>query len=142
VFLVQLTLGSLILVVTTAFHIAALVMLSNFLKRIEGAQGFRLNAVGVFLLLGVAVLAVLAIHTIEAWSWAAIYFQLGEFTELKEALYFSVVTATTLGYGDVILSERWRLLGTFEAMGGLILFGVSTAFLIELMRRFFEEDSE
>ena len=60
-----------------------------------------------------------------------------EFDELQPSLYFSVVTATTLGYGDVTLSERWQLLGTFEAMGGLILFGASTAFLMELMRHLF-----
>ena len=59
---------------------------------------------------------------------------------MKDALYFSVVTSTTLGYGDMLLSERWRLLSTFEAMGGLILFGVSTAYLLALLRRFLDSD--
>jgi voltage-gated potassium channel Kch len=80
-------------------------------------------------------------HTIEAWCWAALFLYLGEFSELRQALYFSVVTSTTLGYGDIILSERWQILGTFEVMGGLILFGTSTAFLLELMRRLFKEPS-
>ena len=71
--------------------------------------------------------------------WAIIYLQLGEFEVLTDALYFSVVTSTTLGYGDIVLSSKWQLLGTFEAMGGLILFGTSTAFLLNVMRRLFDE---
>ena len=49
-----------------------------------------------------------------------VYLALGEFRALETALYSSVVTATTLGYGELVLSERWRLLSTFEAMGGLM----------------------
>ena len=50
-----------------------------------------------------------------------------------------MVTSTTLGYGDMVLSERWRLLSTFEAMGGLILFAVSAAYLLALMRRVLDD---
>jgi hypothetical protein len=56
--------------------------------------------------------------------------------------YFSVVTATTLGYGDVTLSEQWQLLGTFEAMAGLMLFGTSTIFFLAAMQRLFQDDDE
>ena len=52
-------------------------------------------------------------------------------------MYFSVVTTTTLGYGDFTLSDRWRVLASFQAIGGLILFGASTAFLFEIIRRLF-----
>jgi voltage-gated potassium channel Kch len=86
-----------------------------------------------------SVLVIIGVHTVEAWTWAALYLYLGEFDALQNALYFSVVTATTLGYGDITLSPDWQILGTFEAMGGLILFGVSTAFLLELMRYLFRE---
>lgn len=86
-------------------------------------------------------LTIVGIHTVEAWGWAAIYYALGEFTEFERSLYFSVVTATTLGYGDITLSDRWQLLSTFEAMGGLLLFGASTAFLLGVMRHLFEETS-
>jgi voltage-gated potassium channel Kch len=85
-----------------------------------------------------AVLAIVAIHTIEACCWAALYYRLGEFVDFERALYFSVVTATTLGFGDVTLSARWQLLSTFEVMGGLLLFGTSTAFLLEALRHLFK----
>ncbi|MEM9322914.1 MAG: ion channel [Pseudomonadota bacterium] len=44
---------------------------------------------------------------------------------MATALYFSVSTATTVGYGDIILTPAWQVLGTFESMSGLILFGAS-----------------
>ena len=57
---------------------------------------------------------------------------------MADAPYFSVVTATTLGYGDVVLGERWRLLSTFEAMGDLTLLAVSAACLLAVVRRFLD----
>ena len=95
--------------------------------------------VGTTYLIIFIVLIIICIHTLEAWCWAALYLFLGEFTKLHEALYFSVVTFTTLGYGDITLSEQWHVLSTFEAMGGLILFGTSTAFLLGLMQNLFVE---
>jgi len=137
----QLLFGTLMIAGTVIFHVTALVYLANFLKRqsLIGAR-FQNMAVTIYLMV-ISVFTIICIHTIEAWSWAALFLYLGEFSELKQALYFSVVTSTTLGYGDITLSEKWQILGTFEAMGGLILFGTSTAFLLGLMRRLFEESS-
>ena len=70
-----------------------------------------------------------------------VYLALGEFRALETALYFSVVTATTLGYGELVLSERWRLLSTFEAMGGLMLVGVSAAYVTLSVHRDADSDS-
>ena len=53
-------------------------------------------------------------------------------------MYFSAVTVTTLGYGDIVLGGQWRLLSTFEAMSGLLLFAVSAAYLMAVLRGFFE----
>ncbi len=92
-------------------------------------------------LLGVVVLGLIAIHTISAWAWASVCYTLGEFTDFSRALYFSVVTSTTLVYGDITLTGRWQLLASFEAMGGLILFGASTAFLVAITRRWFDHIS-
>lgn len=136
---VQLLLGTLIIVVTVIFHIACLVHLVSLLKRVESYVHDLGEKTTTMCLLAFAVLVIIGIHTIEAWAWSAIYYLVGEFTDFKLALYFSVVTSTTLGYGDITLSERWQLLSTFEAMGGLILFGASTAFLLGLMRKLFEE---
>ena len=132
---IQLFLGTAIIVATAIFHVISLVTLASFLTHMARRRIVASRNLHTIFLLGVAVLTIIGIHTVEAWSWAAIYLAIGEFNELSQALYFSVVTSTTLGYGDITLSEQWRLLGTFESMGGLILFGASTAFLFELMRR-------
>lgn len=133
----QLLIGTAMIVATVVFHIAALVFLSAGLGQF-GIKTTTMRSQGrTMLLLVFSVLSIIAMHTVEAWSWAALFLYLGEFSDLRSALYFSVVTSTTLGYGDVTLSENWQILGTFEAMGGLILFGTSTAFLIELMRNLF-----
>ena len=119
------------------FHVASLVLLAVSLSRVESKFASNHPQIRTMSLLALAVLFIIGIHTVEAWRWAALFIYLGGFSDLESALYFSVVTSTTLGYGDVTLSENWQLLGTFEAMGGLILFGTSTAFLIELMRNLF-----
>mgnify|MGYP006290891881 CR=1 FL=1 len=54
-------------------------------------------------------------------------------SHLETALHFSTVSFTTVGHGDVTASPDWRLLGSFEAAAGMLLFGVSTAFLFEVM---------
>ncbi len=134
----QIIYGTFIIVLMSVFHVAGLVMLVRLIKRVVPTLESQ-TAIRMIVLLSIAVFGIIALHTIEAWGWAAIYLWIGEFTEMSQALYFSVVTATTLGFGDVTLSPQWQLLSTFEAMGGLILFGASTAFLLELMRRVFKE---
>lgn len=120
------------------FHVICLVVLAGMLKRVEASGKLGDGNSKIIILLAIALLFIIGIHTIEAWSWAAVYLSIGEFSELPEALYFSVVTLTSLGYGDITLSSQWQILGTFEAMGGLILFGASTAFLLGLMRKLFD----
>jgi drug/metabolite transporter (DMT)-like permease len=84
-------------------------------------------------LLIIAVLGVVFLHTIEIWAYAVLFMTLGAITGVEPAVYFSTVTFSTLGYGDIVLGERWRILGAIEAPNGLILFGWSTAFLLSLM---------
>lgn len=81
------------------------------------------------------VLWLIAGITLSAWSWAATFLMLGVFQSLEPALYFSVVTFTTLGYGDITLNPEWRLLASFAAVDGLIIFGLNTAFLVEFTSR-------
>lgn len=135
-----LAVGTGIVVATVVFHAVCLTLLSDLLKRLAAARRPGRATHTAALLLIVAILALLAMHTLEAWCWAVVYLALGEFPTLEEALYFSVVTATTLGYGELVLGARWRLLSTFEAMGGLLLFAVSAAYLLAVLRRFLDPD--
>ncbi|MEM9311581.1 MAG: ion channel [Pseudomonadota bacterium] len=67
--------------------------------------------------------------------WAALFVALGIFPEFEVSLYIAMISATTLGYGDVTMPNEWRLLAGFIATDGFILFGLDTAFLFEVMRR-------
>src|ERR1700742_3718428 len=66
-------------------------------------------------------------HIIEVAVWARLFVWCGEFHEFGLAYYHSAVNYTTLGYGDVIMSPAWKLLGPLEAADGALMFGVSTA---------------
>ncbi len=87
------------------------------------------------------VLGIFFVHALEIWSWAFLYLWLEQFESMERALYFSTVTFTTLGYGDITLDERWQLLSSFEAANGIILFGVSTAFVFTVIRMLLEATS-
>ncbi len=86
--------------------------------------------------LSVLTLWLLAGISASLWMWACLFMYLGEFDAFVDALYFASVSATTLGYGDTLLSEPWKLLSGFIAANGLILFSLNTAFLFEALRRF------
>ena len=62
--------------------------------------------------------------------WALVFRWLGEFSVFSEAFYHSAVNFSTLGYGDIVMSERYRLLGPLEAINGILMIGVSTASLM------------
>jgi hypothetical protein len=72
-------------------------------------------------------------HTAEVITWALAYSILDVAAE-ADAFYFAFVNYTTLGYGDVVPVERWRLLGPMAAMNGVLLFGWSTAVIFEVLR--------
>ena len=67
--------------------------------------------------------------------WAGAYVALGAIGSLEEAIYFSIVSFTTVGYGDVVLPRDWRILGASEAAAGILIFGWSVALLIILIER-------
>jgi hypothetical protein len=80
-------------------------------------------------LLAVIMLLVTVGSLLQVMIWAALFLALGEFERVEPALYFSAVNFSTLGYGDIVMSGRWRLLGPLEAFNGILMFGVSTALM-------------
>ena len=81
-----------------------------------------------------AVLALLA-HLIEIIIWALVFEFCGEFSQLSAAIYHSAVNYTSLGYGDVVMSAKWRLLGPLETANGMLMFGISTAMIFAVIER-------
>ena len=77
------------------------------------------------------------LHLIEIALWASLYEWTGAMPDLPSALYFSAVTYTTTGYGDVVLPEAWRLVGGVEALTGILMCGLSTGFFFVVVSRMF-----
>jgi len=77
------------------------------------------------------------VAVVEVGAWAGTYLLIGAIQEAESAFYFSTVTFTTLGYGDIVLTGQWRILSDFEAANGIIMFGWSTAVIFAAVQRIY-----
>jgi hypothetical protein len=82
-----------------------------------------------------AALASAVYLAIEAIAWAALYLWLGALPAWSPAMLYSLEAITSFGHADVYLEDRWRLLGAIEEVNGLILFGLTTAFLFAAVQK-------
>jgi voltage-gated potassium channel Kch len=83
------------------------------------------------------VLFLIAAIVLDVALWAVLYFLGGALPSFEEAFYFSTVTFTTVGYGDITLGPQWRQLATFEAVNGWIIFGWATALIMAVIQRLY-----
>ena len=81
------------------------------------------------------VIAMLALHGLEIWAFTLVYLGTGAISGLEDALYFSTISYSTVGYNDTHIAENWRLLGAFESILGMVLLGWSTAFFFRMLGR-------
>jgi hypothetical protein len=120
---------------TICIHALAVNGTINFLRREEKfgrtGRGLSIDLRIVVLVISLA----LAAHLIEIALWAGLFLLCGEFQVFGIAYYHSAVNYTTLGYGDLIMTPAWRLLGPLEAADGSLMFGVSTAMTFAVVLR-------
>lgn len=134
----QILLGTCMIALTVVIHAVGVIVLIRLLQGRIASKDRHPSLFRMVRMLVFTVLALFFVHTIEIWLWAFLYIWLEAFEIMEQALYFSTVTFTTLGYGDITLLPRWRLLSSFEAANGLILFGVSTAILFAVIQRMYQ----
>ena len=82
-----------------------------------------------------ALLALLVSALAQIALWAGAFVLCGEFADFEEAFYHSTVNFATLGYGDIVMSRPWRLLGPLEALNGSLMLGLSAAMLFTVLGR-------
>jgi voltage-gated potassium channel Kch len=120
---------------TVLVHFWGLIVLTAVMGHGSGRLRLHEGRARQTLLILLTVFGLFALHTIEIWLYALLYSTLGEMKSFEEALYFSTTTFVTIGYGDVVVSPKWRLLAAIEGANGLILIGWSTAFLLTVTTR-------
>lgn len=132
--LLQFAVGAAACICNIAIH--ALVMLVLVRVAQVAAGSVRPGPSLLLVTIMVATVSVLMLaHGLEVFVWALTYELVGAVPPGADVLYFAFVNYTTLGYGDVVPVERWRLIGPTTAMCGVLMFGWSTAVIFEVLRR-------
>jgi hypothetical protein len=135
--------GVLLVVVTSLIHGAGMLVIfwTLFRSRMFAARHF--GSVQNASRLTLVVVGLIAVHLTEVVCWAAFYFSKGCFAEFDTSLYFSMITYTTLGYGDVVLRDKaWRLLAGLEALTGSLMVCWSTVILVYVITKMYQHRIE
>jgi hypothetical protein len=103
-------------------------------RRARRFAGFNyvLQQMGVIL---AVVMGLFFIHVLQIWLYAMAFLGLGEFETLEAALYFSTSSFTTVGYGEIFIESRWRIIAAIQSANGFLLLGWSTIFLLSVLTR-------
>jgi len=132
-----------LILITVIFHVIGLVLIN---ERVIRAQAFVARRgsflVGLSLVLGAATLVAIILHAVEAGIWAGVYQALGALPDSKSALLYSLSAMTTYGHEHFDLANHWQLMGALEALNGMILFGLTTAFLYGMIRELLSDRGE
>ena len=135
------TWGLSLIVLTIAIHATGLSFLAFGLRSIRfrlesrslGLGHAFVTVIGAISALG---LLLAALHGIEAAVWAAAYVWLGALNSPQDAILYSVDSMATRGASELRLEQHWRMMGALEAFDGMLLFGISTAFIFAVLQIF------
>ena len=133
-----LLIGSLALTVNLLIQIAAIVAVIRYLLHLIDTNRLQFAVRTDIKVMSTVLLVLFFGHLVQFTTWAILFLVLGEFGDFETAFYHSVVNFTSLGYGDIVMSEKWRLLGALEAANGILMFGLTTSTFVALMNRLFK----
>jgi hypothetical protein len=131
--------GLSLIALTIAIHTMGVVLMAVAGLRIRAQLdprnlGFWRAILIVIGVVGTAGLLLAVLHGIEAAIWAAAYVWLGALNLPKDAILYSVDSMTTRGASGLMLEQHWRMMGALEAANGMLLFGISTAYIFAVMQ--------
>ncbi|MGL4281281.1 MAG: ion channel, partial [Albidovulum sp.] len=132
--LVQIAIGSLLMLTTISLTGATLWVVEALLRRFNPWLLREPHGPKLALLLAAAALWLMGIVTIDVWIWAMAFDLIGVLPTLEASVYFALVSFTTVGYGDVVLPQEWRLLGGMCGANGFMIFGFVIAMQVEALR--------
>ena len=129
-----------LIIVTVIVHALSMVLITDGIVRASHHVSRRHYMFA--LLTGAATLLAITLHGLEAEIWAAVYVALGALPDGKSAVLYSLNAMTSYGHDHIQLAGHWQLMGALEALNGMILFGLTTAFLYGMIRRLLIERGE
>ncbi|WP_439185042.1 potassium channel family protein [Carboxylicivirga taeanensis] len=133
------TLTGLMLIVLTCFiHTLATKLIVSVLNM----DWSKMNTIHRIIRFDFVIVIIVIATLVEAWLWAVCLLANDALPNIESALYFSMVTYTTLGYGDIVLAPSSRLLSAFAATNGMIIFGWSTAIVVTSLQKIFQSNSK
>jgi hypothetical protein len=131
----NLSIGTVAITATVFIHTFGLISVSRAIGWLTAR--FRLHGHrSRVLAMNSVVLGLLVVLSVEIWLWACVFLLVGVVDDFSTALYFSTITFSTVGYGDVVPHPEWRLLAALEGINGFLLIGWSTAYLVAAGVRF------
>lgn len=119
-------------------HVGAIVSLADWMLDRREKRKEEMRTFGYMLLLLTAFSVIIILHVVEIGIWAGFYYLRSLFNDFETSLYFSITSYTTIGFGDVVLPRAWRLLGGIEGITGVLLCGLSTAFVFAIINAMFQ----
>jgi hypothetical protein len=124
-----------LILLTVVIHVFGLGLINERVVRTLSRSVDRRRLIPLFaLVMGVAVLLITALHGIEGVAWAAAYWFLGAVPDAKSAMLYSLNAMTTYGHESAMLAPHWQMMGALEALNGVLLFGLTTAFLFAMIQ--------
>lgn len=139
--LLNILIAAILMLATTAVHTGGMMLTLHLVRKKKEPSKYRWQRSHVHQV-GVIVLLMFYVSVVEVLLWAATYLALNALEGFEKAVYFSMVTFTTLGYGEIVLEERWRLLASFEAANGIIMFGWTTAIVLAAVQHIYFKEKE
>jgi hypothetical protein len=133
--LANLLIGTVAITATVFIHTFGLISVSRTIGWLTAKLHLHGQKTRIIAMNGV-VLGLLVVLSVEIWLWALFHLLVGTVDDFPTALYFSTITFSTVGYGDVIPHPEWRLLAALEGVNGFLLIGWSTAYLVAAGIRF------
>ena len=128
--------GSLpLIVVNVVIHVIGLGLINESVVRVLSGAMARRRFLAAVVVMGVTALLATVLHGIEAATWAAAYRLLGALPDTKAAMLYSLSAMTSYGHANLFLEEQWQLMGALEALNGMLLFGLTTAFLFAMIQK-------
>jgi ion channel len=135
--LTELSVAAGIVSLCVLLHVSGLLLMARALFSFQDRLVKTQHGIRYFVLLIVLFTINMLLHVMATIIWAVFYYSRALFSDFETSLYFSLASYTTIGYGDVVLTRSWRLLGAIEGISGVLLCGISTAFMFAVLNAIF-----